>query len=296
MAAGVLSSFSTRMDQWAYRLPFAIQWIWPVPLFVVLWFAPESPWWLVGKGRLDEAEKVLTRMGSRKTVTDTKRKVAMMVHTKQIEAETETGTSYLDCFKGVNLRRTEIVCIAFVAQNTTGVAIGGSPTYFFVQAGVSSQTAFNLSVGGLGLASIGVIISWFLTYHVGRRALYVWPAAILTGLLLIVGILSATSDSKASSFAQAGMVLAWEIIFYSTIGPICYAIITEVSAVSVRSKSVCIARIAYYLSQIIIGTINPYMINPTEGDWKGKVGFFWAGTSFLTFIWAYFRLPETKVS
>lgn len=29
--------------EWSYRIPFAIQWIWPVPLFCVVCFAPESP-------------------------------------------------------------------------------------------------------------------------------------------------------------------------------------------------------------------------------------------------------------
>jgi hypothetical protein len=29
------------------------------------------------------------------------------------------------------------------------------------------------------------------------------------------------------------------------------------------------------ISQIVVGTISPYMINPTEANWKGKVGYFW---------------------
>lgn len=295
MASGVLSSFSTWESQWAYRIPFGLQWIWPIPLLIILWFAPESPWWLVRKGRLDEAESVLARLSSRDSGINHKQKVAMMVHTQRIEDESATGVRYLDCFKGVNLRRTEIACFAFVAQNTTGVALGGSPTYFFVQAGVSSETSFNLSVGGLGLASVGVIISWALIYRIGRRQLYVWPILACSVLLLLIGILASVSQSRASSFAQAGLVLAWELLFYSTVGPICYAVIVEVSAVGLRSKTVCLARIAYYISQIIVGSISPYMINPTEGNWKGKVGYFWAGTSFVTFLWAYFRLPETKV-
>jgi SP family general alpha glucoside:H+ symporter-like MFS transporter len=36
------------------------------------------------------------------------------------------------------------------------------------------------------------------------------------------------------------------------------------------------------------------MINPTEWNWRGKTGYFWAGTAFLTFVWAFFRLPESK--
>jgi MFS transporter, SP family, general alpha glucoside:H+ symporter len=153
---------------------------------------------------------------------------------------------------------------------------------------------FKFATGALGLASVGVIISWFLLYRIGRRTLYVWASAALTVLLLLVGIISTVSTSQSASFAQAGLVMVWEVLFYATIGPVCYTIIGEVPAVNLRSKSVCLARIAYYISQIIVGTISPYMINPTEANWKGKVGYFWAGTCFLTFIWVFFCLPETR--
>jgi hypothetical protein len=33
---------------------------------------------------------------------------------------------------------------------------------------------------------------------------------------------------------------------------------------------------------------------PTEWNLKGYTGFFWAGLAFLTAIWTFFRLPETK--
>ncbi len=62
IAAGVLKGLSTRTDEWSYRIPFAIQWIWPTFLFPVLLFAPESPWHLVRHGCLEEAENSLNRL------------------------------------------------------------------------------------------------------------------------------------------------------------------------------------------------------------------------------------------
>src|SRR5258708_933385 len=35
-------------------------------------------------------------------------------------------------------------------------------------------------------------------------------------------------------------------------------------------------------------------MNPTEWNLKGYTGFIWGATAFATFVWAYFRLPETR--
>lgn len=36
------------------------------------------------------------------------------------------------------------------------------------------------------------------------------------------------------------------------------------------------------------------MLNPTDWALKGYTGFFWGTTALCTFVWAYFRLPESK--
>ncbi len=59
ITAGVLEGLSHRTDQWSYRIPFAIQWVWPAFLFSILLFAHESPWHLVRHGKLEEAEMSL---------------------------------------------------------------------------------------------------------------------------------------------------------------------------------------------------------------------------------------------
>lgn len=107
---GVIKAMHDRTDEWAYRIPYALQWMWPVPLFVGIAFAPESPWWLVRKGRKEDAKKNLLRLTSlnRETDFDADETIAMMVHTTALEEHMTQGASYWDCFKGVNLRRTEV--------------------------------------------------------------------------------------------------------------------------------------------------------------------------------------------
>ena len=39
ISTGVLKGLLDREDQWAYRIPFAIQWFWPIPLAIITAFA-----------------------------------------------------------------------------------------------------------------------------------------------------------------------------------------------------------------------------------------------------------------
>lgn len=255
IAAGVLEGFATNTTQWAYRIPFGLQWIFPLPLIVLIWFAPESPWWLVRKGQLQDAEKSIRRLRSKATyaASGPEDTIALIQHTNAIEDETKSGTSYWSCFKGVNFRRTEIACMAWSAQIWCGIPLGGTPAYFFTQAGLSSSNAFALSCGGLGLACIGTIISWFLIGKFGRRTLYIWGLALLVLLLIIVGIIdAATPAGNPSSYSQASLVLIYLLVYYLTIGPVCYAIVSEISAVRLRNKTVCLARVSYYVSQVYV--------------------------------------------
>jgi SP family general alpha glucoside:H+ symporter-like MFS transporter len=295
ISAGVQSAFSDGSSQWSYRIPFAIQWAWPIPLFIILFFAPESPWYFVRVGNLDMAEEMVTRLGAPSQRHLAKQKVAMMVHTNELEKSFDENTSYLQCFKGIDLRRTEIACMVFAAQPFCGSSMAGTPTYFFIQAGLPTSVSFKMSTGGLGIASVSTIISWFLMTYFGRRTLYLWGLGGLSVILVTVGFISVgDKNTNAGNYAQASLMICWLFVYYLTVGPICYAIIGEVSSTRLRSKSVCVSRIVYYVAQIICQVVNPYMLNPTAGDWKGKTGFFWAGGAFVFFLWTFFRLPETK--
>lgn len=119
IAAGVLRGLVNNPTQWAYRIPFALQWIWPLPLMVIIYFAPESPWYYVRNDRLDEGKRSLKRL-SKYTEAEASGTLAMLVHTVKIEAETTQGGTYFDCFKGSNLRRTEIAMVAFSGQILAG--------------------------------------------------------------------------------------------------------------------------------------------------------------------------------
>ncbi|KAM9886146.1 hypothetical protein OXX79_014383, partial [Metschnikowia pulcherrima] len=46
----------------SYKVPFALQWMWPIPIAIGVFLAPESPWWLMKVGRASEAKKSIMRL------------------------------------------------------------------------------------------------------------------------------------------------------------------------------------------------------------------------------------------
>ncbi|KAF6812496.1 MFS sugar transporter [Colletotrichum plurivorum] len=298
IAAGVLRGCLSIEGEMAYRIPFAIQWakpsqLWPIPLMVVAYLAPESPWYLVRKDRLDEARRSIERLSGDKTQDQISAQLAMMVHTTKVESSVSSGVSYKDCFKGIDLRRTEICCIAFAGQVMSGSSFAYTPTYFFTTAGMDTANAFELSLGAKGMAFIGTVLSWWLITHWGRRTIYVSGIGLLTVILFIIGILD-VSLGERGLWPSGGLCVFWLFIYSLTIGPITYSVISETSSVRLRPLTVVLSRNAYQLVNIVSQVLQTYMMNPTEWNLKGKAGFFWAATAGIIFVWSFFRLPEVK--
>ncbi|KAI0181669.1 sugar transporter [Hypoxylon sp. FL1284] len=293
IASGVLRGCLDIAGEMGYRIPFAIQWLWPTPLMVVCFLAPESPWWLVRVDRIEQARNAILRLSGAKTEEQINNQLAMMMHTIKIEGEATQGATYLDCFKGENLRRTEIVCVALMGQILSGSSFAYTPTYFFTTAGMDTDQAFNLNLGARGIVFIGTIMSWWLISYWGRRPLYVGGMGLLSLVLLLIGILD-VSAGKQGLWPSGGLCILWLFIYSLTVGPLAYSIIAETSSVRLRPLSVVLSRTSYQVVNIISQFLQAYMMNPVEWNFLGKTGFFWGGTAFCVFVWSYFRLPEVK--
>ncbi|KAL9945683.1 hypothetical protein D7B24_005038 [Verticillium nonalfalfae] len=295
ISAGILKGLSTRVDQWGYRIPFALQWVWPIFLIPLLYISPESPWYLVRMGKLEEAEDSLRRLQSTATTSvDPRKTLSMIVYTNNLEQQLRIGTSYWDCFKGTELRRTEIACVVFAGQILCGIAFAYNSSYFFSQMGLGTSTTYSLALGGTGLAFIGCLINWFvLMPRLGRRTIYVWGMAGMCSVLLLIGILNVWTSKESVAMAQACLTMLWTFIFQLSAGQLGWALPAEVGSTRLRQKTICLARDSSNIMGTIGGVLQQYFMNPQAWNLKGYTGFFWAGTCFGVFVWSYFRLPET---
>lgn len=294
IASGVLKGLVEHTDQWAYRIPFAIQWVWPVPIFIGVYLAPESPWWLVRKDRREDAIKSVKRLTRADPNFSAEETVSMIVYTNAMEQQTETGASYMDCFKGTDLRRTEIACCVWAVQSLCGSGLMGYSTVFYQRAGLADSQSFTMSLAQYAIGVVGTFSSWLFMTYFGRRTLYVGGLAILAVILFVIGFVSIAPATSSLSWATGSMLLVYTFIYDSTIGPVCFSLVSEMPSSRLRTKTVVLARNTYNVLNLVTGIIIPYMLNVDAWNWRGKSGFFWGGLCILCFVWSFFRLPEPK--
>ncbi len=89
-----------------------------------------GPWHLVRKGQFDLAGKTLRRLACKGRYTDeeVREQIELIKFTDEEEKATSANSSYFDCFRGTNRRRTEIACAAYAIQPLSGQGMTGYAT------------------------------------------------------------------------------------------------------------------------------------------------------------------------
>lgn len=256
LGSGVLRGCLRIDGQWGYRLPYSLQWVFPIPLLLVASFCPDSPWWLVRKGRIDDARRSLQRMAvapyeNDETVADT---LAMMQHTTKIERAQMRKSSWQECFRGIHLRRTEIVCLTWSLQWWCGYGLVTYATTFFQRSGLNSDASFNLNIIMQCIRILGPFISWFAMDRFGRRTIYINGAVVCCITMAVIGGLG---FGQGPQYGKAiGSILVIFAFYYSaTIGPVCYTIVSEIPSGPLRAKQIVLARTTYNVSLAFFGCV-----------------------------------------
>lgn len=291
IVAAATYTYNQRDDQWSWRVPTALQWIFPTPLLILIFLAPESPWWLLRKGRKEEALRSIERLGKPEQAVS---KMAMMERTVEIEMAQGGSPTLLDLFKGTDLRRTLITCLMYASQNFAGNLIANQATFFFEQAGISTNKAFQLNLINSCLQLVANALSWVLTAWFGRRTIYLWGTATNICFLMILGVCASVPQTTGTNYAQACLGVVISFVFAGTMGPISYTIISETSSVRLRALSTGVGRAAYYIAEIPMIYLASKLLNSTGWNLAGKCGYVWGSTAIVCWVSAYFFLPELK--
>ena len=138
MAYCCLYTLVNGSGQKVWIIPIMIQLLAPVLMVSFGWLLPESPRWLVEKGRIEEARNSLIRLrrGKKGYTPDEDLQLLQDAHQESLSAHGQS--SWINCFRGSDLKRTLIV--AGIQCFQQGQGIGFMSQYlvvFLLQLGFS---------------------------------------------------------------------------------------------------------------------------------------------------------------
>ncbi|OQE26601.1 hypothetical protein PENSTE_c005G05511 [Penicillium steckii] len=322
LGAVVDNKTKERMDPLSYRIPLACLYIVPTFLFVALFFVPESPRWLLHRGKEGDARKALEQLrgssyakllytvgesegedesGSGSVggmgVVPTLLEVewAEMVKGVEEEKRIEGNVTALDMFKGADLRRTTLCYCMIACQTASGVwFLIGYQTYFYTVSGITK--AFEYSVMNTCFGFLGVNIGMYaIREWLGRRAILML-GAIACGLCQLASAIA--SSVEPNSFQTGQILVSFTALFFffynGCVGAASYPVATELVSSRLRAWTVGTATSLGYLLAWLVNFCTPYFINPEHLNWGAQYGYIWTVSNFLCVVFFYFFMPEMK--
>lgn len=284
----------------SYRIPIGIQFVWAFVLSAGLYFLPESPKYLILKGKESEAKKSLSRLLSAPVtsaqVIDEYEEVS-----DNLKTERALGTSsYADCFKsgaGKYRLRTLTGMGLQALQQLTGINfIFYYGTTFFKNSGIKDPFLITIITNVVNVAM--TVPGIWLVDKAGRRSLLLTGAAIMCVCEFIVAIVGITVES--SNLSGQHVLIAFVCIyigaFAATWGPIAWVVTSEIYPLAIRAKAMSMSTASNWALNFAIGYSTPYLVDVGEGKagLKSNVFFIWGACCAACFVFTFFCIPETK--
>jgi SP family xylose:H+ symportor-like MFS transporter len=270
------------MNTTAWRLMFFAEAIPSILLFVLMLPAPDTPRWLVLKGRDEQANSVLNR------IADAVQAKAVL---KEIEESLAQKTEPLFTYGALVLT---VGVMLSVFQQFVGInaVLYYAPLMFKNMGGSDDPLIMTVITGAANVAF--TLVATFTVDRLGRKPLLIAGALIMAFSMLSLGTLFYVHDKGGLSFAA---VLLYVGGFAFSWGPIVWVLLAEIFPNSIKGKAMALAVAAQWVANLFV-TVTFKVLN--ENGWlnthfnHGFAYFVYGGCSVLAalFVWKY--VPETK--
>ncbi len=283
-----------------WRTMFYVGVIPAIILLVGMLFLPESPSWLLSKGREQEAIKIMEKVEDQETI---QKEVARIKGDLSVKSQ-EMGL--VETFKQKwMIYPIMIAAMIMFFQQAVGI---NTVIYYgpdiFQKAGFGHGEASVMAQVSVGVVNvIFTIVSLFLIDRIGRRKLFFMGMTGMTITLLMIGYCFTQLDTMGESgrYGIVASMLLYIAFFAVSMGPLGWLIITEVFPVKVRGVGSSIGSIANWSFNALIvwtffkmiGFLTTYFGNNEAYGTAGAFGVF-AAVAVIGMVWGYFFLPETK--
>ncbi|RKF73363.1 MFS glucose transporter mfs1 [Golovinomyces cichoracearum] len=292
----------------AFRIPWGLQMIPAIFLFLGMMFLPESPRWLAKNDRWEEATQVLILVHASGDISSpsVEKEIAEIRQAVGFENENADST-YLDLLKPDMINRLHIGIFCQVWSQLTGMNVMMYYiTYIFTMAGLGSNVLISSSIQFI-LNVVMTIPALIYVDKWGRRpTLLVGAFLMMTIHFIITGILASygrkpypgefpvASESISITGVPAKVVIAFTYLFvtaYSpTWGPVSWVYPPELYPLRLRSKAVAIATSANWAFNFALA----YFVPPAFENIRWRVYLLFGIFCAIMFIHVFLLFPETS--
>jgi len=273
----------------AWRWMFALAAVPSVAMFIGAYFQPESPRWLLRKGRETDARAVLARSRSAEEVE------SELAEIRGVLAAERASVGFRELFGDSRLRGVLFLGIGLAfMQQIIGIntIIYYAPT-ILTDLGYGDVAAIAANAGlGVLTVIITVVMLLYVVDRVGRRQPLILGAIgmCLSMVLLAVVFFAGTSSGSAGWIAIVGLA-AFKICFSLSWGGMVWILLGEIFPLRARGTAMGVATLFNWLGNFLVGLLFPVVLGATSG---GTVFVIFAVLCAAACGFAYKWLPETK--
>lgn len=275
-------------DIWRYMI--AIAFIPALTLWLGMLKLPESPRWLIIKGKQEQALAVLNTI---RIPNLAKREFAEIKDLVNSEA-TMQKASFQEFVKTPWIRRILLFGIAVaIIQQITGVnAINYYGTQILYDSGFDLNTALIANVGNGLIAILAVAMGMKGLNKTGRRNIFLLGLAVTTFAEIGISILSVTSANQDYyGYAVFALVLVFMAFQQGCSVLVTWVLMSELFPLRLRGIGIGTMSFVLWVANLAVGVSFPSII-ANFGTASTFLGFAFCGVISFLIVWKY--CPETK--
>ncbi|KAK5071465.1 hypothetical protein LTS08_004791 [Lithohypha guttulata] len=282
--------------QW--RAPLGIALVFPVLMILICFVVPESPRYLLMKGRVEEARTITMRLHTMKGDPDQEfAREEFYQMSKQAEVDRKLDPGWIELFRRPSYRKRCVLAMsfAFIGQSTGVLVLNNYGPTIYAALGYDTEYQLIFQCGWISVGIIFNAVGALIMDWTGRRPLLLLGVGGCCVSLILEAAMVATyaeTNSGNSAGLQMGVAAAYLFLAFYSVGVDVAGVVfySELFPNHIRAKGIALSIATIALTDLVYlqATATAF----ANIGWKFYLLFIII--SGLGTIAVYFFIPETK--